>query len=67
VNERLRRAAAAFVNASAGGFLATPPSLDGSVGLGIAGVTGAAAPPRWDDDAVWAVGALAIHVVELPG
>ena len=35
------------MNAQAGGFLATPPGLDGSSYLGIAGVTGIARPSRW--------------------
>ena len=37
----------ALMNAQAGGFLATPPGLDGSPGLGIAGITGIARPSRW--------------------
>ena len=35
------------MNAQAGGFLATPPGLDGSRGLGISGITGIARPARW--------------------
>ena len=35
------------MNAQAGGFLATPPALDGSPGLGIAGVTGIPRRARW--------------------
>ena len=36
------------MNAHAGGFLAAPPGLDGSTGLGIAGITGAPRPSEWD-------------------
>lgn len=39
---------AALVASQAGGFLANPPGLDGSPGLGIAGVTGAPRGRTWD-------------------
>jgi hypothetical protein len=42
------RLARALMNAQAGGFLAAPPGLDGSPGLGIVGITGIARPARWE-------------------
>jgi hypothetical protein len=41
------RLSRALMNAQAGGFLAMPPGLDGSSGLGIAGITGIARRRRW--------------------
>ncbi len=41
------RLARALIDAQTGGFLATPPGLDGSPGLGIAGITGFARPSLW--------------------
>lgn len=38
----------ALINAQSGGFLATPPGLDGDPGLGIAGVSGAPRSSEWD-------------------
>jgi hypothetical protein len=40
------------MNAQAGGFLATPPGLDGDSGLGIPGVSGAPRPNAWDAVAI---------------
>jgi hypothetical protein len=38
----------ALVNAQVGGFLAQPPGLDGTPGLGIAGITGIPRGRTWD-------------------
>ena len=48
------------MGAQAGGFLAQPPALDGSQGLGIAGVSGVPRGRTWD-----AVGSA--HCPDLPG
>lgn len=42
------RLARALMNAQSGGFLATPPGLDGDPGLGIAAVSGVARTSEWD-------------------
>jgi len=42
------RLARSLMNAQSGGFLATPPGLDGDPGLGIAGVSGAPRSSEWD-------------------
>ena len=39
---------AALMGAQAGGFLASPPGLDGEQGLGIAGISGVARGRTWD-------------------
>ena len=57
------RLAGALMNAQAGGFLAAPPGLDGSMGLGIPGVSGVPQPSRWD--AVVSVEAAGIPVEEV--
>lgn len=49
MRDRTRDALRALFGASAGGFLAAPPGLDGSTGLGLVGITGAPRPRNpWD-------------------
>ena len=45
---RGRELLATLMSAQAGGFLATPPNLEGEPGLGIAGITGAPRGRTWD-------------------
>ena len=44
----MRRIGEALFRAPAGGFLSTPPGLDGDPGLGIPGVSGVPRPREWD-------------------
>ena len=49
MDDQTRNALRALFGYSAGGFLSAPPGIDGSAGLGIAGVTGVARPRgEWD-------------------
>ena len=49
MEDHTRNTLRALFGYSAGGFLSAPPGIDGSVGLGIAGVTGVARPRgEWD-------------------
>jgi hypothetical protein len=61
VDERTRATLQALFGSVSAGFLAAPPGLDGSAGLGIAGVTGVARPRgEWDV-------AASAHAPGLPG
>jgi hypothetical protein len=48
VGDKVRRIGEALMRSPAGGFLATPPGLDGDPGLGIPGISGVPRPREWD-------------------
>ena len=48
MGDQFRRVGKALMGSQAGGFLATPPGLDGDPGLGIPGVSGVPRAREWD-------------------
>jgi len=69
VKEFVHRFTRALTQASAGGFLATPPDFQGNAGLGIPGISGIPQVRRWDAAASAEAPDLAgdeVHFVALP-
>jgi hypothetical protein len=48
MSEQFRRVGKALMGSQAGGFLSTPPGLDGDPGLGIPGISGVPRAREWD-------------------